>query len=124
LYFNPELEFTFHERQEQEYYFQRARARGLGLAGHPPPHPGKNKFSVGGCPVVLKIAYIIESSCTLSILEKLGLWGGRIGDRDVGWNLQLTRLPYLYMFWVVGHFSRAHEIPTGGIRIWYAGGKL
>jgi len=44
LYFNPEPEFTFHDRQEQEYSLH--RARGLGLAGHLPAHRGKNKFSV------------------------------------------------------------------------------
>ena len=33
VYFNPEPEFTFHERQEQEYYLQ-----DLGPARHPPAH--------------------------------------------------------------------------------------
>jgi len=37
-------EFTFHERQEQQYSLQSSRP---GLAGHPPAHPGKHKFSVG-----------------------------------------------------------------------------
>jgi len=47
-YFNPEPEFTLHERQEQEYSLH--RARNLSLAGHPPAHPVQlTEGCVGGC---------------------------------------------------------------------------
>ena len=55
MYFNPQLEFTFHERQEQEYYVHGARCLGLAAA-----HPGISfQLTEAGCRVVLKTAYWI-----------------------------------------------------------------